>query len=52
MGKRIFASVIGAGLGSFVGLLASYLGLGNVALIGGAAVGALLPVVVLGRPGR
>jgi hypothetical protein len=51
MGKRIFAAFVGAGLGSFVGLLATFLGMGNGALIGGAALGAVLPLVALGRPG-
>lgn len=52
MGKRIMIAVVGAGLGSLAGLLASFLGAGNVALIAGAVVGAILPLVLLGAPGR
>ena len=52
MGKRIMASVVGAGLGSLVGAAARFLGAGDMAVFVGAAVGALLPPVVLGRPGR
>ena len=52
MGKRIMIAVVGAGLGSLAGLLASFLGAGNAALIVGAVLGAILPLVVLGAPGR
>jgi hypothetical protein len=52
MGKRIMVSVVGAGIGSLLGLLVSFLGAGNHALIGGAVVGAILPLLVLGRPGK
>ena len=52
MGKRIMLSVVGAGIGSLVGLLVSFLGAGNLALIAGAVVGAVVPLAVLGRPGR
>ncbi|MGA2039588.1 MAG: hypothetical protein ABSH42_09960 [Bryobacteraceae bacterium] len=52
MGKRIMIAVVGAGLGSLAGLLAAFLGAGNVALIVGAALGAIIPLVVLGAPGR
>jgi hypothetical protein len=52
MGKRIFVAVVGAGLGALAGLLVSYLGLGTPALFGGAAVGAVVPMVVLGKPGK
>lgn len=45
-------AIIGAGMGALVGLLADYLGGGNVALILCAIAGAILPVVVLGRPGH
>jgi len=50
MGKRIMIAVVGAGLGSLAGLLASFLGAGNSALIVGAVLGAILPLVVLARP--
>ena len=52
MGKRIMVCVVGAGIGALVGLLASYLGAGNAALYGGAAVGAVAPLLVLGKPGK
>jgi hypothetical protein len=52
MGKRIMVAVVGAGIGALAGLLISYLGLGTPALIGGAVVGAIVPLVVLGKPGR
>jgi hypothetical protein len=52
MGKRIMLVVVGAGMGSLAGLLAAFLGAGNIALIVGAVVGGILPLVVLGAPGR
>lgn len=52
MAKRIMVSVIGAGMGSLVGLLVSFMGAGNPALIIGAVVGAVLPLLVLGSPGH
>ncbi|MGP8244644.1 MAG: hypothetical protein ACLQVN_09010 [Bryobacteraceae bacterium] len=52
MGKRIMLAVAGAGAGSLAGLLFSFLGAGNAALIACAAIGAILPLVVLGSPGR
>jgi len=52
MGKRIMVAVVGAGIGSLAGLLVSFLGAGNMALIAGAALGAILPLVVLGPPGK
>ncbi len=45
-------AVVGAGLGSLAGLLVLFLGAGNWALIVGAILGAILPFVVLGSPGR
>jgi hypothetical protein len=45
-------AVVGAGIGSLAGLLASFLGAGNYALMVGAAVGAIVPLVVLGPPGK
>lgn len=50
MGKRIMLVVVGAGIGSLAGLLVSFLGVGNWALIVGAAAGAVIPPVVLGPP--
>jgi len=52
MGKRIMVALVGAGIGSLAGLLVSFLGVGNWALIAGAAAGAVLPLVVLGEPGK
>ncbi len=52
MAKRIMAAVVGAGIGSLAGLLAAFLGAGNIALIAGAAIGAVVPLLVLGPPGR
>jgi len=52
MAKRIMVAIIGAGIGALAGLLLSFLGLGNRGLIVGAAVGAIIPLAVLGRPGR
>ena len=45
-------AVVGAGIGSLAGLLVSFLGVGNIALIVGAVVGAIVPLVVLGPPGK
>jgi hypothetical protein len=50
MGKRIMLVVVGAGIGSLAGLLVSFLGVGNWALIAGAVVGAVIPPMVLGPP--
>ncbi len=52
MAKRIMAVVIGAGMGGLAGLLLSFVGLGNGGLYVGAIFGAILPLIVLGRPGR
>ena len=46
------AVVIGAGLGALVGLVLSFVGLGNSGLFIGAIAGAILPLVVLGPPSR
>jgi hypothetical protein len=51
MAKRIMLAVVGAGIGSLLGLLVSFLGVGNGALVVGAVVGAILPLIVLGKPG-
>jgi hypothetical protein len=50
LGKRIMVCVVGAGIGSLAGLLLSFLGVGNTALFAGAAIGALVPPLVLGKP--
>jgi hypothetical protein len=45
-------AVVGAGIGSLVGLFVSFLGVGNPALIVGAIAGAVIPLLVLGKPGH
>ncbi len=52
MAKRIMVVVVGAGIGSLAGLLVSFLGAGNIALIAGAVIGAIVPLAVLGKPGK
>ena len=52
MAKRLMVVVVGAGIGSLVGLLVAVLGIGTPALIIGAVAGALIPLLVLGPPGR
>jgi hypothetical protein len=52
MAKRVMIAVVGAGIGSLVGLLVSFLGAGNPALVIGGIVGAVVPLLVLGPPGR
>jgi hypothetical protein len=50
IGKRVMVSVVGAGIGSLAGLLVSFFGAGNTALFAGAAIGAIVPLFVLGKP--
>jgi hypothetical protein len=52
MAKRLLVVIVGAGMGSLVGLLVAFLGAGNLGLIIGAAVGGVLPLIILGPPGR
>jgi hypothetical protein len=52
MAKRIMVAVVGAGIGTLVGLLVASFGAGNPALIVGGIVGAVVPLLVLGPPGR
>jgi len=52
MAKRIMIAVVGAGIGSLLGLIVSFLGAGNPALIIGGVVGAVIPLLVLGPPGH
>jgi hypothetical protein len=52
MAKRLMVVVIGAGMGSLLGLLATAFGVGTFAVIAGAVVGAILPLLVLGPPGK
>jgi hypothetical protein len=50
LGKRIMVCVVGAGIGSLAGALLLFLGAGNGALFAGAAIGAVVPLLVLGKP--
>lgn len=52
MSKRIMLAIVGAGIGSLIGLLVSFLGIGNIALVAGAVIGAIVPLLVLGAPGK
>jgi hypothetical protein len=52
MAKRLMVAIVGAGIGSLAGLLVSFLGAGNIALIAGAVLGAVVPLLFLGPPGR
>jgi hypothetical protein len=52
MPKRIMAMVVGAGVGSLVGVLISAFGAGNAGVIACGVAGAILPLVVLGAPGK
>ncbi len=52
MARRIAVALIGAGIGSLLGLLADALGAGDKALIAGAVGGAIIPLALLGKPGR
>lgn len=45
-------AIVGAGIGSLAGLLISFLGAGNAALVAGAVIGAILPLLVMGKPGK
>jgi hypothetical protein len=45
-------SMVGAAIGSLVGLLATSMGAGNAALFASAAAGGVLPHLVLGPPGQ
>jgi hypothetical protein len=38
MGKRIMLAIVGAGIGSLAGVVAAFLGAGNIALIAGGAI--------------
>jgi hypothetical protein len=52
MAKRIMVAVVGAGMGALIGLPIDFLGAGKVALILGAVAGAMIPLAILGQPGR
>jgi hypothetical protein len=51
--KRLMVAVVGAGIGSLAGLMASFLlNDWTPALIIGAVAGAVVPLLVLGSPGK
>jgi uncharacterized membrane protein YeaQ/YmgE (transglycosylase-associated protein family) len=53
MMKRLMIALVGAGLGSLLGLFVSFLFHGtNVALFVGAVIGAAVPLLLLGAPGH
>ena len=52
MAKRVMVVVVGAGIGSLAGLLVSFLGAGNWALIVGAVLGGVIPLLILGPPSQ
>jgi hypothetical protein len=45
-------SIVGAGAGALAGLVFARFGAGGAALIAGGAIGAVVPQLVLGAPGR
>jgi len=52
MAKRLMIVIVGIGIGSLAGLLISALGAGNVGLIIGAVAGGVIPLLILGPPGK
>lgn len=52
MAKRIMIVIVGIGIGSLAGLVISALGAGNVGLIIGAVAGGVIPLLILGPPGK
>jgi len=52
MAKRIMVAVVGAGIGSLLGLIVAAMGVGNIALLVGGLLGAIVPLAVLGAPGK
>jgi len=52
MAKRIMIVIVGIGIGSLAGLVISALGAGNFGLIIGAVAGGVIPLLVLGPPGK
>ncbi|MCL4402522.1 MAG: hypothetical protein M1436_07670 [Acidobacteria bacterium] len=51
MAKRIFFSLVGAGLGALIGLLIDFLGAGHWVIVAGGVAGAASPCV-FGAPGK
>jgi hypothetical protein len=45
-------SIVGAGMGALLGLIFDFLGAGPKALIAGGVIGAIIPQLVLGSPGK
>jgi hypothetical protein len=52
MAKRLMLVVVGAGMGSLVGLLLAAAGAGAAGIVICAALGAVVPLLVLGSPGK
>jgi hypothetical protein len=52
MAKRIMIVVVGIGIGSLAGLVISALGAGRIGLIIGAIAGGVIPLLILGPPGK
>jgi hypothetical protein len=52
MAKRVMIVVVGAGIGSLVGLLLLFLGLGKLAVFACAVAGGIAPLIFLGPPGK
>jgi len=50
--KRLLVAVVGMGMGGLAGLLVAMLGVGNVAIVGGAVLGAVVFSVAAPRIGR
>jgi hypothetical protein len=51
--KKLMVAVVGAGIGSLAGLLVSFLlNDWTPALVIGAVAGAVIPLIVLGSPGK
>ena len=50
--KRLMVMVVGAGMGTLLGLFVDAMGAGTPALIVGAAAGAVVPQFLLGAPGK
>jgi hypothetical protein len=50
--KRLMVVVIGAGIGTLLGLFVAAMGAGTPALVVCAGLGAIVPQFFLGAPGR
>jgi hypothetical protein len=52
MAKRLMIVIVGVGIGSLAGLVISALGAGSLGLIIGAVAGGVIPLLILGPPGK